>query len=159
MKLSHPNKWDNGAATLRSMHPSCIFYSGVSDQAKATPIAVSAGQTQSNLEVSAAARETYSVRGLISSKEKPPAAGPGGVSVMLVPLDGGPTTRWHWQNVDFQGLLYFDLEKVLPGCYSAFAASYGNGWFTTRVDITVTSHSKFIFLKLADSSCMETMLG
>jgi hypothetical protein len=74
------------------------------------------------------------------------------VSVALIPLDGGPMTRYRWQTLQsvfpVANAQYFHFENVPPGRYAAFAQIYGDKWFTKRVDVTVTNHSKFIFVKL-----------
>ena len=134
-------------------HLSDVYYPSSPDQAGATPIKVTAGKTQSDLELIAQDKGTYSVRGIIRANEKPPVGGLEEISIVLVPLDGGPLARFRSQTVSFKALSfanagYFHLDDVLPGHYAVFATTYTDGWFTKRVDLTVSSHSKFIFVDL-----------
>jgi hypothetical protein len=135
-------------------HVSAVYYPSSPNQARATPIEVSAGKTQSDLKFKAPNEATYSVRGIIHTNEKPPAGDPGGISIVLVPLDGGPLSRYRFQTIQFDGVLsmanseYFHLDEVLPGRYAVFAATYADGWLTKRVDVTVSSHGKFTILEL-----------
>jgi hypothetical protein len=43
---------------------------------------------------------------------------------------------------------YFSIDGVLPGRYLALVAGPGPGWFFEKTEFTVSTHGKFIFLKL-----------
>lgn len=59
------------------------------------------------------------------------------------------------QTVDFRGFFplprvrYFSIAEVPPGRYVAYASVAGQGWGTKRVDVSVTTHMKFVYLELA----------
>jgi hypothetical protein len=127
---------------------SALYYPGTNEREKATAITVSAGQDQSGLVLKFVKQETYSVRGLISADARVLADNK--VSVMLVSLDGDRQT-WYTQNVDFfffPKTRYFKFENVVPGRYIAYASVSSGSWLTKKVDLTVSTHMKFISLEL-----------
>jgi len=132
---------------------SAVYYPGVSERNKATTIEVNAGQTQSDITFKVPAQKTYSVRGIISTNDKSGLVA-GSVYVALVSLDSGPFQSSHTQPIDFQGsfplskVKYFNLENVLPGRYFAYVSVLGQGWYTKKEEVFVTTHMKFISLEL-----------
>jgi hypothetical protein len=132
---------------------SAVFYPGVTEKAKATTIEVSAGQTQSNISFEVPLQNTYSVRGIISTNDKS-GLDSRNVYLSLISLDGGPFLQRYSQPVDFQSTLpfpktkYFSFENVLPGRYTAYVSILGHGWYMKKEEVSVTTHSKFIFLQL-----------
>ena len=132
---------------------SASYYPGVSDRTKATAIEIGAGQTQSGITFKLTPQKTYSVRGFISSNEKSELT-KRDVYVLLVNMDGSPRQAWHMVAIDFQGsfplpkVKYFSLGNVLPGRYIAYASVLGQGWFTRKEEVTVSTHMKLISLEL-----------
>ena len=132
---------------------SAIFYPGVPDRSKAATIAVSPGQTQSNIVFKVPAQKTYSVRGFIVTNDKSGLAA-NSVYIALVNLDDASMYTRQDQSIDFQGSFplpktrYFRFEDVLPGHYAAYVSVLGQGWFTRKVEVNVTTHMKFISLEL-----------
>ena len=132
---------------------SASYYPGEAEQDKATKIKVKAGQTESNITFSVSTQKAYSVRGFISTNDKS-GLGADSVSVSLISLDGRPYLFVHTKTVDFQGSLplpkikYFDIDNVLPGRYVAYVGVRGEGWYTKKEIVDVTTHSKFISLEL-----------
>jgi hypothetical protein len=132
---------------------SAVFYPGVSEKAKATTIEVRAGQTQSNVLFEVPLQKTYSVRGIISTNDKS-GLDSRNVYLSLIGLDGGPFLQRYNQLIDFQSPFpflktkYFNFENVLPGRYIAYVSVLGHGWYMKKQEMTVTTHSKFIFLQL-----------
>lgn len=132
---------------------SAVFYPGVSERMKATTIEVSAGQTQSNISFKVPVQRTYSVRGIISTNDKL-GLDSRGVYISLVSLDDGPFPARHSQQIDFQSAFplpkvkYFDFENVLAGRYFAYVSVLGQGWYTKKEEVSVTTHMKFISLEL-----------
>jgi hypothetical protein len=93
------------------------------------------------------------VRGFISTSDKS-GLGVQNVSPALVSLDEITYQTPYIQNINFQGsfplpkVKYFNFENVLPGRYLAYASVLGQGWYTKKVEVTVTTHMKFIALEL-----------
>ena len=132
---------------------SAVYYPGVIDRTNATAIEVSAGQTQSSIIFKAPIQKTYSVRGFISTNDKSELTARE-VSVVLVSVDGFPFQTWYMKTIDFRGsfplpkVKYFNLENVLPGRYIAYVSGLGQGWFTRKVEVSVSTHMKFVSLEL-----------
>lgn len=132
---------------------STIYYPGVPDRSGATAIEVSPGQTQSNIIFKVPAQKTYSVRGLISTNDKS-GLNANSVYITLVNLDDASFYTRYSQSIDFQGSFplpktrYFHFEDVLPGRYAAYVSVLGQGWFTRKVEVNVTTHMKFISVEL-----------
>jgi hypothetical protein len=129
-----------------------LYYPGVSDVAKATTIAVTAGQTVSNIVFAAGAQSAYSVRGLISADAWPDFrlnVDTNGFVVLLVRTDGDRRV-WYSQKATsvLPNLGYFKFDNVVPGRYAACVLAPGPGWMTKKADVNVTSHMKFISLEL-----------
>lgn len=133
---------------------SALYYPGVEDRAKGTPIHVQAGRDESGLvfRVPTQPPRTYSVRGLISTNDKSGVSA-NDVSVLLINLEGDRQT-WYQRTIDFQGsfpfpkIKYFNFENVFPGRYIAYASVSGQGWFTKTVQVTVGTHMTFISIEL-----------
>jgi hypothetical protein len=133
---------------------SALYYPGVEERAKATPIQVNAGRDESGFifNVSTRTLKTYSVRGLISTNDKSGLSA-NDVSIALISLDGDRQT-WYQRTIDFEGFFpfpkikYFNFENVVPGRYIAYASVSGQGWFTKTVEVTVSTRAKFISLEL-----------
>jgi hypothetical protein len=138
---------------LGGSQTSALFYPGVSERSKATTIEVSAGQTLSGITFKVPLQKTYSVRGIISANDTS-GLEERSVYVSLVNLDGTPRQSWYSQPIDFQNPLplpkvkYFNFENVLPGRYIAYISVFGDGWYTKKEEVTVTTHMKFISLEL-----------
>jgi hypothetical protein len=132
---------------------SAVYYPGVRDRAKATPIEISAGQTKADISFNVPAQKTYSVRGFITTSDKAGLSG-GNVSLALVSLDEITYQNSYIQTINFQGsfplpkVKYFSFENVLPGRYVAYASVLGQGWYMKKVEVNVTTHMKFISLEL-----------
>ena len=132
---------------------SAVFYPGVSERIKATTIEVSAGQTQSGIKFKVPVQKTYAVRGIISANDKS-GLDARSVYVALVNLDGCPYPAGYSQAIDFQSsfplpkVKYFDFENVLPGRYMTYVSVLGQGWYTKKEEVNVTTHMKFISLQL-----------
>jgi hypothetical protein len=132
---------------------SAVYYPGVSGRIEATTIDVGAGQTQSGLTFKVPVQKTYAVRGIISTNDKS-GLDARSVYIALVSLDGGPYPAGYSQSIDFQSsfplpkVKYFDFENVLPGHYIAYVSVLGEGWYTKKEELSVTTHMKFIFLEL-----------
>jgi len=130
---------------------SAVYYPGVSERSKAATIEVSAGQTQSNVSFKIPVQKTFSVRGIISADDKTEIDGG---EVSLIDVDGGRFPVWYSQAVDFHSrfplpkVKYFDFENVLPGRYIVYISAYGQGWYTRKKEVLVTTHMKFISLQL-----------
>lgn len=130
-----------------------LYYPGVAEHEKATPVHVQAGRDESGFifKVPVQTLKTYSVWGLISTNDKSGLSAKE-VSVALISLDGDRQT-WYQQTIDFQGyfpfpkIKYFNFENVVPGRYIAYASVSGEGWFTKTAEVTV-NHMKFISLEL-----------
>jgi len=140
-------RYDEGRLT------SAVFYPGVNARGEATAVEIRAGQNQSHFIFKVPAQETYAVRGLISVNDKSVLTG-GFIRVALVNLDV-PRRAWYLQDVNFQSALplpktkYFTFDDVLPGHYVAYTSyPVGSGSFAKKVDVSVTTHMKFIFLDL-----------
>jgi hypothetical protein len=127
------------------------YYPGVSEKEKATPIEVTAGQTRSDIVVKEIPQETHSVRGFISTNERPEPS-PFGASIALFRLGGDLRTDSYTQALDFQSVLplpkYFKFENVLPGRYVVFIEGMGPGWFTKKLELTVSTDNRFVFMEL-----------
>lgn len=135
---------DHGATAL--------YYPGVTDAAIATPIEVAAGQTQSNIVFKITKQSAYSVRGFISADDKgafrssPDWDSP---SVLLIRSDGDRRV-WYDAKTSVRFLpetLYFKFDNVVPGRYFAFVQGPA-GWMSRKVEVNVTTHSKFISIDL-----------
>jgi hypothetical protein len=132
---------------------SALYYPGVTEQNKATKVEVMAGRTESNIAFKIPVQKAYSVRGVISTNDKS-GFDARSVSVSLIGLDGVPFLFAYNQAIDFRGSLplpkvkYFEIENVLPGRYLAFVNVLGQGWYTKKEEVDVTTHMKFISLHL-----------
>jgi hypothetical protein len=126
------------------------YYPGVAEKKKATPIEVTAGQSRRDIVLKSIPQKTYSVRGFISTNERTELK----PSVVLLRLGGDLRTDYYSQAIDFQSVLplpkvkYFKFENVLPGRYVAFVEGMGPGWFTKKLELTVSTDNKFIFMEL-----------
>ena len=75
-------------------------------------------------------------------------------NVALISLDGGTFPAGYSQPINFQTpfplpkVKYFDFESVLPGRYIAYVSVLGQGWYTKKEEVTVSTHMKFISLQL-----------
>ena len=129
---------------------SALYYPGVADVAKATPIQVRAGQTQANIVFHVAMQPSYSVRGFISADDKSAFDSElVDTAVALIRSDGD---RRVWYGAKTKFLLlpklgYFKLDNVVPGRYFAFVQGRA-GWMSRKVVVDVTTHSKFISVDL-----------
>ena len=132
---------------------SAVYYPGASDRAKATTVEIGAGQTQSGLRFKIPVQKRYAVRGIISTSDKS-GLDARSVYVALVSSDGGLYPAGYAQPIDFQGpfplpkVKYFDFQNVLPGRYIAYVSVFGQGWYTKKQELSVTTHMKFISLEL-----------
>ena len=132
------------------------YYPGVSDPEKAVAIEIGAGQMRSDIDFKALKQTTHSVLGIVTTNDKSGLSGQGffdTVSVVLVPVDANHLML-HTQEIDFSGnfplpkIRFFKIENVIPGRYFAYASYFGKGWFTRKVEVNVTDHTKFISLEL-----------
>ena len=132
---------------------SAVYYPGVSERNKAAVIEVNAGQTQSDVTFNVPVQKTYSVRGVISTNDKS-GLNATSVYVSLVSLDGVPFPAAYTKPINFEGsfplpkMKYFDFENVLPGRYLAYVSVVGQGWYTKKEELSVTTHMRFISLQL-----------
>jgi hypothetical protein len=132
---------------------SAVYYPGVREQNEATKVEVNAGRTESNIAFKVPVQKAYSVRGIISNNDKS-GLDARSVSISLIGLDGDPFLFAHSQPIDFQGsfplpkVKYFDIENVPPGRYIAYVSVLGQGWYTKKEEVNVTTHIKFISLQL-----------
>jgi len=132
---------------------SAVYYPGVSDRTKATEIEISAGETLSTIIFKVPVQKTYPVRGFISASDKSELTARD-VSVMLIRLEGTPYQTWYQQAIDFRGsfpipkIKYFNFESVLPGHYLAYVSVRGQGWHTKKLEVSVSTHMKFVSLEL-----------
>ena len=130
-----------------------IYYPGVPENSRATPIEVSPGQTQSDIVFKIPTQTTYSVRGLISTNDKS-GLNANSVYITLFNLDDPSVYNRHSQSIDFHGSFplpktrYFQFDDVLPGHYVAYVSVLGHGWLTRKLEVNVTTHMKFISLEL-----------
>ncbi len=130
-----------------------IYYPGVPENSRATPIEVSPGQTQSDIVFKIPTQTTYSVRGLISTNDKS-GLNANSVYITLFNLDDPSVYNRYSQSIDFQGSFplpktrYFHFDDVLPGHYAAYVSVLGRGWLTKKLEVNVTTHMKFISLEL-----------
>jgi len=129
---------------------SALYYPGVADIAKAIPIAVQAGQTQSNITFQVAKQASYSVRGFISADDRSAFDSElVDTSISLVRPDGdlrviyGAKTKFRL----LPKLLYFKFDSVVPGRYFVFVQGR-MGWMSRKVVVDVRSHAKFISVDL-----------
>jgi hypothetical protein len=117
-----------------------------------SPIAVDvvAGQTQSDVFLKKSTPQPHTVRGFILVDSKSPPV-PDHVTVGLIPLSGGSLFAGT-QTVDFHGpfsrIKYFAIENVLPGRYLICVYAAGQGWYTRKQEVTVSTHMKLISLDL-----------
>lgn len=132
---------------------SSTYYPGVDDRAVASTIEITAGRTQSGILFIVPEQRTYAVRGFMATNDSAGLVNRNAYAV-LRNLDGLLLLAPYQQVIDFEGLLirprfkYFHFDKVLPGRYIAFASGPSPDWFTKQVDLTVSTHSKFISLEL-----------
>lgn len=132
---------------------SAMFYPGVIDRTRATKIEVHAGQTESGFTFKVPVQKTYAVRGIVSTNDRS-GLNARTVSVSLVSAEGLPFPFSYNKPVDFQTsfllpkVKYFIFENVLPGRYIAYVSVLGQGWYTTKEEVNVTTHMKFISLDL-----------
>jgi len=130
-----------------------MYYPGVNERNKAGIIEVNAGQIRSDITFKVPMQKTYSVRGIISTNDKSGLAA-NSVYLALVSLDGGLFPAAYSLPIDFQSsfplpkVKYFDFENVLPGHYVAYVSVLGQGWYTKKEEVIVTTHMKFISLEL-----------
>ena len=129
------------------------YYPGVNERTKARPIDVVAGQTKSNVDFDAKSPERHSVRGMISTDDK---TGLSNVYIALFPLDGRPRAFWYTTTVDLEGRFplpktkFFKFDNVLPGRYVAWVSGVGTNWFIRKVEVDVTTPTKFFSLDLSN---------
>jgi hypothetical protein len=148
-----PGKYYVRLRAMREKVSLASYYPGVTEKEKATPIEVMPGQSRSDIVLKEIPQETHSVRGFISTNERPEPS-PFEASVVLLRLGGDLRTDSYSQVVDFQSALplpkvkYFKFENVLPGRYVAFVGGLGSGWFTKKLELTVSTDNKFIFMEL-----------
>lgn len=132
---------------------SAVYYPGVSERNKATVIEVNAGQTRSDVTFNVPVEETYSVRGVISTNDKS-GLNASSVYVALVSLYGVPFPAAYSKPINFEGsfplpkVKYFEFENVLPGRYFAYVSVVGQGWYTKKEEVSVTTHMSLISLQL-----------
>jgi hypothetical protein len=132
---------------------SAIYYPGAIERAKAMPIEVFAGQTHSNVIFKTPLQKTYSVRGLIYIADKS-ELDTNNVSIRLFRKDGDPRQAWYSETVAVESFFplpqfeYFNFRNVLPGRYVVFLTVLGQGWFTKKVEVNVSTHMKLIPLEL-----------
>jgi hypothetical protein len=132
---------------------SAVYYPGVSERNKAAVIEVNAGQPRSDVTFNVPVEKTYSVRGVISTNDKS-GLNASSVYVVLVSLDGVPFPSAYSKPIDFEGsfplpkVKYFEFENVLPGRYLAYVSLMGQGWYTKKEEVSVTTHMRFISLQL-----------
>lgn len=129
---------------------SALYYPGVTDVAKATPVEVQAGQTQSNIVFHVPTQPSYSVRGFISADDKSAFDSDlSKISIGLVRSDGDRRV-WYEAKTQFRllpKLGYFKFENIVPGRYFV-SVQTGAGWMSRKVVVDVTTHSKFISVDL-----------
>jgi hypothetical protein len=127
-----------------------LYYPGVTDVARATPIEVHAGQKQANIVFHVTKQPSYSVRGFVSADDRSIFdSEPVGAAISLVRSDGDRRV-WYSAKTTFRllpRLVYFKVDDVPPGRYFAFAQG-GTGWMIRKVLVDVTTRSKFISVNL-----------
>ena len=133
---------DQGAAAL--------YYPGVRDVVKATPVEVRAGQTEANIRFHVTKQASYTVRGFVSADDR--SAFDSQIldpSISLIRSDGDMRVIYAAKTKVrvLPRALYFKFENVVPGRYFAFVQGR-SGWMTRKVVVDVTTHSKFITLDL-----------
>jgi len=132
---------------------SAVYYPGVSERNEATLLEVIAGQTLSDINFQVPLQNAHSVQGIISTNYKSELE-PQSVTVALVGLEGFGFPVAYGKPVDFKGsfplpkVKYFWFENVLPGRYVVRVSALGDGWYTEKQEVIVTSHMKFISVKL-----------
>jgi hypothetical protein len=140
-------------SSTRAHDLSAAYYPGVSDRAHAKAIEVTAGQDRSGIVITVPRRKTHSVRGFITADDKA-GLGSGDVSVALISEEQDQLWRYR-DSIDFSSSLplprtkYFSFGSVLPGHYIVYVSVMGQGWQTKKVEVDVTSSSKFVFLELS----------
>jgi hypothetical protein len=129
---------------------SALYYPGVTDVAKATPVEVRAAQTQSNIVFHVPTQPSYSIRGFVSADDKSAFdSGLMQISIGLIRSDGDRRI-WYAAKSQFRllpKLGYFKFENVVPGRYFVFVQGR-TGWMSRRTTVDVTNHSKFISVNL-----------
>jgi len=129
---------------------SALYYPGVTNVAKATPIEVRAGQTQNGIVFHVSKQPSYSVRGFVYADDR--SAFDSNLletSIALVRSDGDRRV-WYDAKAKFRLLpkaLYFKVDNVVPGRYFAFVQGRA-GWMSRKVVVDVSTHSKFITVDL-----------
>ncbi len=127
------------------------FYPGVSERAKAVPIEVRAGSTTSGITFNIPEQKTYSVRGFISITGKIESEDTE-IGIALVPLDF--PYPFISKEVDVQSFFlvprtrYFKFDHVVPGRYTVALFARSKTWKIRKVEVNVTTHSKFVLLEL-----------
>lgn len=129
---------------------SAVYYPGVTDVAKATPVEVRAGQTQANIGFHVARQTSYSIRGLISADDRSAFDSERmQTSIVLIRSDGDRRV-WYDARTTLRLLpksAYFKFDNVVPGRYFVFVQTRA-GWMTRKVVVDVTTHSKLISVDL-----------
>ena len=140
-------------SSTRTRDVSAAYYPGVLDRAHAKTIEVAAGQDRSGTVITVPRQKTYSVRGFITADDK---NGLGVTDVSLALIGEEQDRLWRYKDtIDFSSVLplprtkYFKFDNVLPGHYLVYVSVMGQGWLTRKVEVDVTSSSKFIFLELS----------
>ena len=129
-----------------------LYYPGVTQVAKATPIEVSANRTQSNIAFKISKQNSYTVRGFILASENVNASQDlfhPDTTVVLIRTDGDWRV-WYREKAIFilPKLGYFKFTDVVPGRYIVCIDAPGPGWMTRKVEVAVTTHMKFIDIEL-----------
>jgi hypothetical protein len=128
---------------------SALYYPGVADVTKATPIQVRAGQL-AKVVFHVAKQPFYSVRGFISAEDRTAFDSElVDTAVVLIRSDGDRRV-WYGAKTKFRllpKLGYFKVDNVVPGRYFAFVQGRA-GWMSRKVVVDVTTHSKLISLSL-----------
>lgn len=129
---------------------SAVYYPGGTDVAKAAPVEVKAGQTQSNIVFHVPTQPSYSVHGFISADDKSAFDSDlSKISIGLVRSDGDRRV-WYAAKTQFRlvpKLGYFKFENVIPGRYFV-SVQTGACWMSRKVVVDVTTHSKFVSVDL-----------
>jgi hypothetical protein len=129
-----------------------LYYPGVAEVVKATPIEVNANRTQSNVAFKVSKQNSYTVRGFIFASENVNATQDlfhSGTTVVLIRTDGD-SRAWYHEKASFilPKVGYFKFTDVVPGHYIVCIDAPGPGWMTRKVEVAVTTHMKFINIEL-----------
>jgi hypothetical protein len=131
---------------------SAAYFPGVLERSKAATIDVSPGQL-ANATFTVPAIKRYSVRGLISVSGDKATLPESGVYVTLLRADPNVREAWYSRPVFSKGisllpnLAYFSFD-VVPGRYMVYLSVDERGWYTNKTELTVTTHMKFVHVKL-----------